>query len=98
MTDQQLKRVRETAREATTEDLLDRVTVYRGGMEPDAVRVLEEELASRGFGPAELGRHQQENEEVLYDEDGVALKCSYCDRPAVGREEECYSGLAGIVT
>ncbi len=36
-------------RQATDEDLLNRVTVYRAGMEPEALVVIEEELAQRGY-------------------------------------------------
>src|SRR5262245_49520354 len=39
-----LEKVRANARAASTEDLLDRVTVFRDGLEPEAVAVLEEEL------------------------------------------------------
>ena len=39
------ERVRKNAREATTEDLLNRVTVYRGDMEPEALKIIEAELA-----------------------------------------------------
>ena len=37
------ERVWQNAREASTEDLLDRVTVYRAGMEPEALEIIEEE-------------------------------------------------------
>src|SRR5437870_2239134 len=39
-----LNLIRENAAKATAEDLLDRVTVYRAGMEPPALEVLEQEL------------------------------------------------------
>lgn len=84
MTDRELECVRENARGATTEDLLDRVTAYRAGMEPDALAVIEEELAGRGIGPAQVWAYVKEHgANVLVDENGVALMCSYCDRPAI---------------
>lgn len=42
-------RVRANARQAPTEDLLERVTVYRSGMEPEAVEIIEAELRRRGI-------------------------------------------------
>jgi hypothetical protein len=49
MAEWELDVVRENARAAPTDDLLDRVTAYRAGMEPEALRVIEEELARRGI-------------------------------------------------
>ncbi len=40
-------RVRANARQASTEDLLERVTIYRSGMEPEAVEIIEAELRRR---------------------------------------------------
>jgi ATP-dependent helicase YprA (DUF1998 family) len=79
-------RVRQDARQATTEDLLDRVTVYRAGLEPRAVELLEAELRGRGVGPAEIDAHQaRQASGVLIDANGLAIPCSFCDRPAVTR-------------
>jgi hypothetical protein len=77
-------RVIANARESGTEDLLDRVTVYREGMEPEAVEIIEAELRSRGVGPNEIATHAARHaEEVKVGEGGVAEECSFCRRPAV---------------
>jgi hypothetical protein len=81
-----LDKVRQNAKRATTEDLLDRVTVYRDGMEPAAVDLMENELARRGLTPDEITEHDRTRREsaILLD-DGTALRCSFCERPAVNR-------------
>lgn len=50
-------RVAKNAQEAPTEDLLDRVTVYRGNLEPEAVGIIEEELRQRGVSAADVAAH-----------------------------------------
>jgi hypothetical protein len=78
------ERVRDNARRADTEDLLDRVTAYRAGMEPDAIDLIERELARRGVTARVIAEHDEEcRRECLYDADGTALMCSQCRRPAV---------------
>src|SRR5437667_12328169 len=77
-------KVRANARAADIEDLLDRVTVYRPGMEPDALPILEQELRSRGVTADEIEAHAALREQqVLLGPDGCALRCSFCERPAV---------------
>src|SRR5262245_47710860 len=79
-------RVLHNVREADTEDLLDRVTAFRDGMEPEAVTIIEEELARRGVFDEEIRRHASEIcSDILYDADGWAYRCSFCKRPAVLR-------------
>jgi len=78
------ERVRQNVRKSTTEDLLDRVTVYRHGMEPEAVEIIESELADRDVLPAEIEAHAaRRSKEVIFAPDRTGLKCSFCDRPAV---------------
>src|SRR5689334_7294684 len=80
------ERVRQNARQAETEDLLDRVTVYRAGMEPDALYVIEEELRRRGVTAADIDAHARRREESgLGEAGGLPARCSFCARPAVGR-------------
>ena len=50
-----LRRVAEYIRRADTEELLDRVTVYREGMEPAALDLMEGELDRRGVTRAGAG-------------------------------------------
>src|SRR5205807_2822373 len=71
-------------RHATTEDLLDRVTVYRPGMEPQALEIIEEELRSRGLSGADIEAHgEQRGRETTFLPDGTAVRCSFCHRPAI---------------
>lgn len=70
---------------ADTEDLLDRATVYRNGMEPEALNLIDAELRERGVGEADLLTHQERRARTLYAPDGLAVKCGKCPRPAVAR-------------
>ena len=81
-----LHSVAEHIRSAKTEELLDRVTVYREDMEPAAVDLMENELARRGLTRDEIEDHDRTRREsaILLD-DGTALPCSFCERPAVLR-------------
>jgi hypothetical protein len=81
-----LSTVAEFARKADTEDLLDRVTVYRDGMEPAAVDLMENELWRRGVQPDELADHERERRErMVVGRDGHPIRCAVCDRPAESR-------------
>jgi hypothetical protein len=78
------ERVLVNVRRATTEDLLDRVTAYRAGMEPEALDIIESELEARGVTPAEVAGHaERRRRDSIFLPDGVAAKCSFCHRPAV---------------
>jgi hypothetical protein len=70
--------------DAETADLLDRVTAYRNGMEPNVVAFIEDELEQRGVTAEEMGEYAERcRRECLFHEDGTALMCSFCRRPAV---------------
>jgi hypothetical protein len=78
-----LKRVAEFIRRADTEELLDRVTIYRSGMEPAALDLMEGELDRRGITREEIAGHNQERMlNAILLPDGTALRCSFCNRPA----------------
>lgn len=80
------QRVRFNVRRSTTEDLLNRITVYREGMEPEALEIIAEELASRGVTPEQIAGHEaQLREEAIFLPDGVAAQCHFCREPAVIR-------------
>ena len=81
-----LDRVRANVRAATTEDLLDRATVYRAGLEPEAVPVVLEELKARGVTAEAIVRHEQAQAGVLFTADGVACRCDLCPKPAVAEQ------------
>jgi hypothetical protein len=71
------------AAKADSRDLLDRVTVFREGMEPEAVEIIEAELARRGIGPDEIRQHHQQlKHRVLLRTDGLPARCALCPRAA----------------
>jgi len=79
-----LERVRENVRKAPTEDLLDRITVYRAGMEPEALDLIANELEARGVDADAIEAHAcQRSFESIPLPDGTAARCSFCHRPAV---------------
>lgn len=81
-----LRRVAEYIRRADTEELLDRVTIYRGGMEPAALDLMEGELDRRGVSRRDIAVHDEERRaRAILLPDGTALRCSFCNRPAVIR-------------
>jgi hypothetical protein len=71
-------------RDADTDDLLDRVTAFRAGMEPEAIDLIERELHRRGVTAAQM-QDQAEvyGRECVFDANGIAKMCSICRRPAV---------------
>ena len=81
-----LDRVRANVKRASTDDLLDRATVYRAGLEPAALPVILEELKARGVTPEAVVRHEQARTGVVVDPVGVARQCARCRKPAVVRE------------
>lgn len=85
------------ARRAETDDLLDRVTVCRDAMEPEAVEIIEAELARRGLTPEDIHAHlRQWQHRVLKDGRGLALRCSFCPRAAV-ESAQGWHRLLGLV-
>jgi len=71
------------ARTANTEDLLNRVTVFRNEMEPEALPIIEAELRSRGMTAADILDHGDKVKTgVQLGRDGTIAKCSFCSRPA----------------
>jgi hypothetical protein len=92
-----LKRVAEYIRRAATEELLDRVTVYREGMEPAALDLMEGELDRRGVTREEIAAHgARRRETAIFLADGTAMRCSFCDRPAV-KQARGWHRLFGLV-
>src|SRR2546428_5665759 len=79
-----LERVRANVRAATTEDLLDRATVYRAGMEPEALDVIEAELRRRGVSVADIEAHEESRclRSMVVGADGLPVVCQKCHRPA----------------
>lgn len=71
------------ARQACTRDLLNRVTAFRAGMEPDALDIIEAELARRGVRREQIEAHSVQLGDVIVRADGIAARCSFCDQPAI---------------
>lgn len=92
-----LEKVRENARNSSTEDLLDRVTVFRHEMEPQALSVLEEELRGRGVSAAEQADHEERRRQsAVVREGGEVVRCDRCRRPAVWEDTQWHR-LWGVV-
>lgn len=84
MLDMDLDRVRANIREASTGDLLDRLTVFAAGMEPIALDLIEAELRQRGLRSQDIEAHAEKRKrEVRILPDGTAVRCSFCHQPAV---------------
>jgi hypothetical protein len=81
-----LERVQANVRRAELEELLDRATVYRNGMEPEALELIDAELRARGVGAAAVAAHWERRAATLYEANGLAVKCGKCFRPAVARK------------
>jgi hypothetical protein len=80
-----LEKVQANVARAETEDLLDRATVYRAGMEPEALALIDAELEARGITAEEIANHAQARQLTsLMGPDGLPVKCWRCHRPAVG--------------
>jgi hypothetical protein len=80
------ERVQKNVKAATTEDLLDRATVYREGMEPEALDIIEAELRSRGVDDSQMETHGERRQgEVRVGAGGFATRCSFCSGPAVAQ-------------
>jgi hypothetical protein len=81
-----LEKVRADVRQATTEDLLDRATVYRAGLEPEALDLIDAELHRRGVRPAEIEAHAESRSgRLVLGPDGHPVPCQKCHRPATMR-------------
>jgi hypothetical protein len=73
-------------RQAATADLMDRATLLRDGMEPEALEIIAAELARRGVTPDDLASHEKAfKHKALRDEDGLVLNCSRCGRAAIAQ-------------
>ena len=92
-----MDQVRANVHAATTEDLLDRATVWRSGMEPEVLDAIETELRERGVTSADIEAHAEDRaKHALARSDGVAAVCYRCHRPAVARVWS-FGGLWGPV-
>jgi hypothetical protein len=79
------ERVRQNAQKAITEELLDRLTVFRAGMEPEAIDIIEAELTRRGVTQEKIDEYDRLRRAKGLVGGDVPRKCNFCDRPAVIR-------------
>ena len=83
-----LRRVAEFIRKADNEELLDCITIYRAGMEPAALDLMEGELDRRGITRDEIAEHNEDRLlTAILLPDGTALRCNFCRQPAVIRAQ-----------
>lgn len=81
-----LERVKANVKQAETEDLLNRITIYRSGMESAAIDIIETELARRGVTVEQIDAHEKQFEgKMMKDGKGLPISCTFCSRPAIGR-------------
>jgi len=93
-----VRKVAEFVRKAESEELLDRVTVYRDGMEPAALDLMEGELDRRGYSREEIADfEEQRRATALTCRDGTIIRCILCDRPATVRGRGWLKIFAGGV-
>jgi hypothetical protein len=86
-----LRLVADYIRSAATEELLDRVTVYRAGMEEAALDLMEGELDRRGVSRQEIAIHYEKQlASAIMLPDRTAMRCSFCDRPAIRQARSWY--------
>jgi hypothetical protein len=89
--------VRKNAAQATTTDLLERVTVCREGMEPAALDAIETELRRRGVSFRDQEAFGESHAKVvLRARDGTPRRCHFCSRAAVA-EQWGWRRLFGLV-
>jgi hypothetical protein len=91
-----LEKVRANVKNADTEDLLDRATIYRAGMEPAALEIIDAELRSRGVGEEAVAAHAARRGAGVRDADGLPMKCEKCRQPAVA-EAWAWHRLWGVL-
>lgn len=89
--------VRRNIEAAPTDDLMDRITFFRGAMEPWAVTLVEEELQRRQVSPAEIAAWVGDQDAYLWRAEGIALTCSFCRKPAVAEGWGWQKILRGLV-
>jgi hypothetical protein len=81
-----VERVLANIRRSSTPDLLSRITVFREGMEPKAIQLIESELSGRGIGPEEIEAYEETlRQEMITGSDGLPVRCSFCHQPAVAQ-------------
>jgi hypothetical protein len=79
-----VERMKANVRQAETEDLLDRVTIFRMGMEDTALAYIEDELRRRDVTAADIGEHDHQRRKHLIPlRGGFPARCGECFRPAV---------------
>jgi len=79
-----LDKIRDNIKNADDDDLLDRITFYRAGLEPEAQLMIEVELTKRGFKDEDIEAWAPKPEDpYVWLPDGSVAPCSFCRRPAL---------------
>ena len=79
-----LQAIEKYLREAETEDLLDRVTVFRELTELEALKQMLAELKQRGLTEFQIAQHDRERRKTaILGTDGLVLRCHLCRNPAI---------------
>lgn len=93
-------KVLQFASKASTRELLDRVTLFRKGMETEAIEILEKELSRRGVSPRDCQEHQEKwAPKILWDSEGLPRTCCKCQNPAtsLGKAWVRFFGLIPLI-
>lgn len=81
-----LERIRANVAGASSEDLLDRITIWRAGMEESALAIIEEELRRRDITSYDIALHEEmRSQNLIILGGGYPARCCECFRPAVQR-------------
>lgn len=82
-----LEKVRIYAKKADNKALIDRVTLFQSGMEPEALEIIILELTSRGISALEITEHEEKyKEKVIRGPEGMPRLCNNCPSPATAQE------------
>ncbi len=82
-----LEKVRVYATNASNRELLDRVTVFKSGMEPNALTIIHQELRHRGVTQTQIQDHETLLEPlVIRGPEGMPRICKKCSLPAISCE------------
>ena len=82
-----LEKVRIYAKNADNRALLDRVTVFKQGMETAAIEIIKKELLQRGISQSDINQHENTYKDlVILGPEGLPRLCKKCALPAISRE------------
>ena len=77
------EQVRKFAALAETNDLIERVTIQRDDLDPEALTIIMQELLSRNISAETVSEYEKSRDKFLYDSQGKPRLCNICGRPAI---------------